>query len=765
MADIDILVDSTQVKTAKQELAELGNSFNSAAKSASIFMQAFQKAAAQSARDTQYIREASRAYQELINTNLKITNSYSSAEASAKAMVEGLRQQEAQALKTARANQELINTQLGVGGPSATAGGASFSAMEAEINSLATRYNSVYAASQLYEKELQNLNRANQLGVISTKQYEAELERLNAEYQQYANSTEGAALAGNRFANHVNATRSGLNSFGVVAQQVGYQVGDFFVQIQSGTSAFVAFGQQATQLAGLIPGIGGAIAGIGISVVTAFLSFREKALEAAEGTKELDNAVKSLDESLKSYLKTQEASNLGITPDQLTAAEALKKAEEDLAKAQEDRAKIVAAQGAAGYTTLVSQNEQLALIKNAEAEIEKAQERILQIRKRSNDLLTAETKDLTFAHQLEMARLEFGEDSLVYKNLAAQADRRAFVERVRALDIEESMQNALIRNYDQFKAQEKALKDSKDQAQALRDLMDAWDGKEFQATLSIKMPEMSTGNLDWAQNQLGFILPGSELLPPQPEVSSGGTSGVGASAVDSQLQSLVESLQYQREALTEWYDESKTLLQSASDQELEVLGGKYEAMARLDAQYRQKVFEAQQAQSQMSFQAYAGMFSALGELLSVFAGKSKGAAVAALAIQKGLAIAQIITSTAAAQMRAYAELGPIAGAAMAAKIGLLGKMQMALVAATGIAQAGQIMSGGDAGSTGGGGSGGGGPKGSASVSTTTTTSAAQTVYISGLDPNALFTGEQLANLFDSFYKENDNRGKVFVVAR
>jgi hypothetical protein len=188
-------------------------------------------------------------------------------------------------------------------------------------------------------------------------------------------------------------------------------------------------------------------------------------------------------------------------------------------------------------------------------------------------------------------------------------------------------------------------------------------------------------------------------------------------------------------------------------------------MARLDEQYRQKIYEAQQVQAQMSFQAYSGMFGALGELLSVFAGKSKGAAIAALAIQKGLAIAQIITSTAAAQMRAYAELGPIAGAAMAAKIGLLGKMQMALVAATGLAQAGQMMSGTTGSSGSGGSSGGGGPKGSASMTPSAPSGTAQTVYISGLDPNALFTGEQLANLFDSFYKENDNRGKVFVVAR
>lgn len=40
---------------------------------------------------------------------------------------------------------------------------------------------------------------------------------------------------------------------GVVVQQTGYQVGDFLVQVQSGTNPMVAFGQQATQLVGVLP--------------------------------------------------------------------------------------------------------------------------------------------------------------------------------------------------------------------------------------------------------------------------------------------------------------------------------------------------------------------------------------------------------------------------------------------------------------------------------------------------------------------------------
>lgn len=43
------------------------------------------------------------------------------------------------------------------------------------------------------------------------------------------------------------------NRMGVVAQQAGYQVSDFIVQVQSGQSVFIAFSQQASQLVGVLP--------------------------------------------------------------------------------------------------------------------------------------------------------------------------------------------------------------------------------------------------------------------------------------------------------------------------------------------------------------------------------------------------------------------------------------------------------------------------------------------------------------------------------
>ena len=304
MADIAILVDSSQVKTAKQDIQDLGNSFNSAAKSASVYMQTFAKAAAQSARDANYIRDVARANQEIINKNLKVSNSYNSAEASAAAFTEELRKQEAQAQKTARANQDAINSQLGVSGPSATSGGAGYGALEAEMLRLEAMYNKVAMAARVYEQAEESLNRAVLMGVITADQKEAKLGELSLAYQKVGNDADKAQAFIDRFGENAQVSGRGLNRFGMIAQQVGYQVGDFFVQIQSGTNFLVAFGQQATQLAGLIPGAWGAAIGIGISLATAigaaFMRSGEAAEEASKGVDKYKEAIDSLNSAIKS---------------------------------------------------------------------------------------------------------------------------------------------------------------------------------------------------------------------------------------------------------------------------------------------------------------------------------------------------------------------------------------------------------------------------------------------------------------------------------
>jgi len=41
----------------------------------------------------------------------------------------------------------------------------------------------------------------------------------------------------------------------------------------------------------------------------------------------------------------------------------------------------------------------------------------------------------------------------------------------------------------------------------------------------------------------------------------------------------------------------------------------------------------------------------------------------------------------------------------------------------------------------------------------------QKVIIEGIDRSSLISGEQLSNIFEALYEENENRGFVFEVAR
>lgn len=83
---------------------------------------------------------------------------------------------------------------------------------------------------------------------------------------------------------------------------------------------------------------------------------------------------------------------------------------------------------------------------------------------------------------------------------------------------------------------------------------------------------------------------------------------------------------------------------------------------------------------------------ALG-LLRSFAGKSKAAAIAAIALEKGLAIAKTVMNTAAAVMKAYS-IDPTG--VLAARVALIGKIQVGIIAATGLAQAAAVGGGGAA---------------------------------------------------------------------
>lgn len=116
----------------------------------------------------------------------------------------------------------------------------------------------------------------------------------------------------------------------------------------------------------------------------------------------------------------------------------------------------------------------------------------------------------------------------------------------------------------------------------------------------------------------------------------------------------------------------------------------------LEVRHQQTLLQIERDKNNAVRSMQVSTWQAAGELLQSFSGKSQAAAIAVIAINKGLAIAQTIQATAVATMRAFSDLGPIAGAAAAAEIQALGAVQIGLIAATGLLQASQVGGGGAA---------------------------------------------------------------------
>nr|DAH69269.1 MAG TPA: tail length tape measure protein [Bacteriophage sp.] len=95
------------------------------------------------------------------------------------------------------------------------------------------------------------------------------------------------------------AASDGFAKFRNAAGQVGFQVQDMVVQLQSGTSAFVAIEQQGSQLAGAF-GPGGAVLGAVIALASAIGGVLYKSLTEAEGSsKDLEAAQKQLKDTFQ----------------------------------------------------------------------------------------------------------------------------------------------------------------------------------------------------------------------------------------------------------------------------------------------------------------------------------------------------------------------------------------------------------------------------------------------------------------------------------
>jgi hypothetical protein len=152
--------------------------------------------------------------------------------------------------------------------------------------------------------------------------------------------------------------------------------------------------------------------------------------------------------------------------------------------------------------------------------------------------------------------------------------------------------------------------------------------------------------------------------------------------------------QTELDELTFQLDKKAEILHAWAGEDLQRQQIAREQIETLERKHQAKMFEIELAKNAAVRNMQIGTWQLAAELLQQFAGKSRAAALAVIAINKGLAIAQVIQNTQVAIMRGYAELGPFAGSANAAAMETLEGIQIGLIAATGLGQALNVGGGG-----------------------------------------------------------------------
>ena len=320
------------------------------------------------------------------------------------------------------------------------------------------------------------------------------------------------------------AATKGNNQLGVVVQQTGYQVGDFLVQIQSGTNPMVAFGQQATQLVGVLPLMAGSLGmtaaaaiglstalGIGIPLLTAigaaFMRSRESAEDAAGGIETLEDRLKSAKNATSSLSAEIERLNMRFKDTAEQAfSNAVKETTDAIIEIQgklntlfDDGPKRGSSNVARGYReeiaalnellsarridleTYIQTRAELARIKELEENriasvklfFEYAQ-RDLQLateRRKAVDAIRAavdgELKSLGDQIALNNEILKFGEDSLQVATLRAAQEREAYRQQQLSNGILGNNLDLVMDEYDVYVKTTEQLSASEDKAKGL----------------------------------------------------------------------------------------------------------------------------------------------------------------------------------------------------------------------------------------------------------------------------------------------------------
>lgn len=628
---------------------------------------------------------------------------------------------------------------------------AGFDRSRQAVDRLRAAYDPLFAASKRYEAAVEELDDALQRGVINQTQYA----QMTTKLGQTMLTTEGQAK---RAGVGMFAMEKGTSSLTMQVQNASYQIGDFFVQIASGTDASRALAQQLPQLLGGF-GMFGAVAGAAVAIGGALIPMF---FGASGGAKDAQTAIDKLNEAINTANAAQKEANITLTEARLKygsladeamrAAQAVFSKEMAVAQAQLSSAldltngkflvflRRMDEGGRAGAASLKGLADQFKLTEGQARQVAAAMEVVRKATDLKSQIQAADQLSQLFVKLYGEAAKMPPEIRAIYNGLndAVRAGGN-----LAALDMASPIESAanaadrLARNF----------------AQAV--------------TMAEQLALLRQNSMGYTPeyDRFGNAASGTDSAPttsPRPRQAPNGVPGEhwGVTSEDRagrdkkgdkegkaaarDLEQLQKDFMTEQELTQLQYDERLTSLDEARNREL-LTEQEYNAL-RLQAQadFNSQMRSLDHAAMQEKLSAWSGAFGDLSSLMNT--GNRK-----LFKIGKAAALAQAVVDGWSAATSAWdkgMKVGgpPVAGAFAAMSVARTGAM-IASIKSTQF--------------DGGGASGGGG--GAASAAVPAAVAAPLEVRLSGISADTLLTGADLGSLLSNLSKEAGDRGYRLMV--
>ncbi|MFU1606597.1 hypothetical protein ACM25O_09050 [Sulfitobacter pontiacus] len=172
----------------------------------------------------------------------------------------------------------------------------------AAIDRLERKFTPLAAAEAKLEKQQLRFNAALEAGTIDAAQHAKGMDLVQREYDQTAERAKRLTSNVVAMNSSVAAQTGFMTRNRHIFQQGGYQVGDFAVQVQGGTSALTALTQQGSQLLGILGPWGavmGAVLAVGAPLAGVIWNMVGAQDDAVESSGNLTDKLKALRESIE----------------------------------------------------------------------------------------------------------------------------------------------------------------------------------------------------------------------------------------------------------------------------------------------------------------------------------------------------------------------------------------------------------------------------------------------------------------------------------